>query len=130
MTDERRTVYIVHEGEYSDYRVLCACENEGDARRAVEAGVGDGYTKLPLLPDGHIPRKVAVHHATVRRDGVITHRSTEDDWDFSEFAVLVVKWGTPATSLYVSGLDKARVEEEAQKQAARLRAEAEGLTSP
>lgn len=124
MTD-RRTIYIVTEGEYSGYRVLAAYETEDAARDAVSAGFGEDYEELPLLSAGDIPRKVVVHHTTVRGDGVVDFSYTSDEWDFNVKAD--VDEFQAASNFHISGRDKDRVLKAAQDRAARLRAEREGI---
>ena len=130
---ERKTIFIVTAGEYSDYGVLCAYENEDDARIAVENGVGDDYRELPLLPPGAIPGKVPVHHAQAggAPGAAVTGSQvwTYDEWDFdapAEYVEEVVR-APGFVGVRFSGTDKERVQKAAQDRTARMRAEQEGI---
>ncbi|MER7167007.1 hypothetical protein ABT336_13195 [Micromonospora sp. NPDC000207] len=122
MTDGRRTIYIVTDGAYSSYRVLIAYDREEDAKAAVEAGVGDDYTELPVLSPGELPKRVAVHHVDINTRTGEPYHYTRDGWDFErhpDFEDWSWRPGYPA----FRGVDKDRVLKAAQDHAARLRAE-------
>jgi hypothetical protein len=54
---ERRKIYVIEQGEYSDYSVICAFEREEDAEAAVADGLGGDYMEMILFPPGHRPTK-------------------------------------------------------------------------
>ena len=84
----RETVYVIEEGEYSDYGVLCAFRTEDDARRAVAAGVGDDYREMVLFGPGEQPRKtVKGWWAHARAGGhwdQVPHVQDDQCWDYDE----------------------------------------------
>ncbi len=58
-----RTIWAVTDGEYDDYRVEFLFETEDDARRAIDAGVGDNVEQMILFGPGEQPRKVTLYYA-------------------------------------------------------------------
>ena len=90
-----RTVYAVTKGDY--YDGLNACQfivpTEADAKRAVEAGLGNDYQELPLMADGVLPEKVTVYSA--RKDAKANViRMSVDAW---------FPWGITVEAEYLSG---------------------------
>lgn len=63
----RRTIYVIEDGEYSGYNVLCAFESEADAQAVVADGLGDSYKEMVLFAAGERPTKrIAEWHAEAR----------------------------------------------------------------
>lgn len=90
-----RTVYAVTNGD--DYDGLNACQficyTEDDAKRAVEAGLGNDYQELPLMADGVMPEKVPVYSASKDAKANAIKMSV-DAW---------YPWGITVEAEYLSG---------------------------
>jgi hypothetical protein len=126
----RDMIYLVTEGEYSDYRVLCAYPDEASADAAVANGVGEQVEAFPLLATGSMPRKVSVWRAVVRvlRPGgrvELVDPWSDEVWDFTEPVRFAVE-EYPNHTVF-RGTSKGRVVRAAQDRAVRLRAEAAGV---
>lgn len=80
-----RTVYAVIKGDFYDGLGVCqfVCPTEDDAKRAVEAGLGNDYYGLPLMADGALPEKVTVYRARpgFSLGGIDINVDPEYPWD-------------------------------------------------
>ena len=131
---EPKTVYMVTDGEYSDYRIRAVFELEADAERAQQAGLGDNVAAIMLYPaDAEAPTKQTIWLASCYLSSSNPYRVTafsqevwscDPDWLQSDRPV-VQEWRSPTGG---SVQATAHTEEAALKaaadRAAKIRAEA------
>ena len=130
---EPKTVYMVTDGEYSDYRIRAVFELQADAEQAQQAGLGDDVAAIVLYAAGApLPAKQTIWLASCYLNPG-NHRVTafsqevwscDPDWLRSDRPV-VEEWRSPTGG---SVQATAHTEEAARKaaadRAAKIRAEA------
>lgn len=140
---DRRTIYVVESGEYSDYSVLCAFDREEDAQAVVSAGLGDDYREMILFAAGHLPTKRITGweaSASVYRDGNTEPPWIRADevWDSAELVphqqqelsgrpTARVDSGSVGTYITVAGPDRESTLKACQDRFAKILAERDGL---
>lgn len=100
MTDQK--VWVVASGEYSDYRVLCACDSKARAETVAQLLRADQdrfrsdarVESLPLVMTD--PEKVRLYHAsvTVWDDGRVTDEREwiTTEWPFDQWEPITPVW--------------------------------------
>lgn len=110
--DKRRRIYLVTEGEYSDYTACCAFDTEEDAQRAVADGVGDDYRELILFSPGAQPKKIVTWSAravvgnvddkALDSEPVVSSPTVE--WDYEQLAPVESRRRRPSVKVTPSYL--------------------------
>lgn len=139
---ERRKIYVVESGEYSDYSVLAAFESEEDAAAAVGMGVGDGYREMVLFAPGVLPVKtIKSWYAQARTGKAWQHEPrafAEESWDLDEVEpgppriftgrpMAIVTEMADGTAIHVQAADREAALKACADRYAKIRAQEEGL---
>lgn len=131
---EQRFVYVLDEGEYSDYHVICAFEDEASAKAANAAGIGDNYRTLLLLRSGD-PLPAWTESTTVSAvvgpgGGALRPPASSSalGWDFDANGRLIEETEVDGrTFLYCTSPDAELAMKKVSDRYAKLRAERLGL---
>jgi hypothetical protein len=84
MADERRTIYLLTQGSYSDFHVVAAFSTRDLAQRALDAGTGDDIEDCYIDPDMSMPPE-GTSHFTLEMDveGNLTYEKLDDRFQFA-----------------------------------------------
>lgn len=128
-------VYVVTDGDYSDYRILACFENEDAASQFVAIGQTSGrveeytlFDRVPARVDWWVIDTIHYEHLGVPHERVLTEWEYEEpafagrEYGYSRFAGL---YGVPGRRVY--GRDRERVRKVFYDNWHRERAEAEGI---
>jgi hypothetical protein len=123
-----RTVYLVTDGEYSDYSVRAVATTKALAEEIKAAAKFDRIEEMPLLDAMPTPYTLYVRERVGRGD----YERTEVVWPWDEWLHNVPKNGRPVYKKFpvgwrVAGRDKAQVDKAWQDRDAQERAEREGI---